>query len=126
MAPFTVTAHPYPSPTRHSTAYETGLPNAQNALVFIGGLGDGPHTVPYVRSISDKLKNSPELSFSVFELRMASSFSGFGFSTLKRDVLEIAALVRYLRSLGKDKIFLMGHSTGCQVRTPAVSLSLSV
>ncbi|KAJ9154734.1 Dolichol-phosphate mannosyltransferase [Pleurostoma richardsiae] len=114
--PFLVTVHPYPSPTPRSYAYELGAPSSarRNALVFIGGLGDGPHTVPYIRSIAKKLEAAADLSYSVFEIRLTSSFAGFGFSSLKKDVQEISALVKYLRSIGKQKVVLMGHSTGCQ------------
>ncbi|KAI1355834.1 hypothetical protein F5Y01DRAFT_269978 [Xylaria sp. FL0043] len=113
-SPFTTTVHPFPSPTPHACAYEIGPPNAKNSLVFIGGLGDGPHTVPYPRAIAKRLGEDPRLSYSVFEFRLKSSFSAFGFARLVDDVADIAALVKYLRGLGKERIILMGHSTGCQ------------
>lgn len=112
--PFPVTVHSYASPTDHACAYEMGLTSAPNALVFIGGLGDGPHTVPYPRAIAKGLGKHTELGYSVFEFRMTSSFQGFGFSNLANDVADISALVEYLRSIGRKKIVLMGHSTGCQ------------
>ncbi|KAI1096553.1 DUF1749-domain-containing protein [Rostrohypoxylon terebratum] len=111
---FTVTVHPFQSPTAHACAYEVGPANAKNALVFIGGLGDGPHTVPYPRAIAKQLETEPELSCSVFEFRLRSSFAGFGFTCLDDDVADISALVRYLRSIGKEHVVLMGHSTGSQ------------
>lgn len=118
--PFSTITHPYPtkaSPNRNACAYETGLASARNAFVFIGGLGDGPHTVPYARAIARELaeNHAVELSFSVFEPKIRSSFSGYKFSCLTNDVADIAELVRYLRGLGKERIVLMGHSTGCQV-----------
>ncbi|RYP79230.1 hypothetical protein DL771_000208 [Monosporascus sp. 5C6A] len=63
---------------------------------------------------SKRLESQPELSYSVFEFRMRSSFLGFGFSSLVKDVEDISALVKYLRSIGKEKVVLIGHSTGCQ------------
>ncbi|KAI1085819.1 DUF1749-domain-containing protein [Whalleya microplaca] len=111
---FTTTVHPFDSPTSHASAYEVGLKDAKNALVFIGGLGDGPHTVPYPRAIAKRLEAKPELSYSVFEFRLTSSFEGFGFARLADDVADISALVKYLRSIGKQKVVLMGHSTGSQ------------
>ncbi|KAI0887503.1 DUF1749-domain-containing protein [Annulohypoxylon maeteangense] len=111
---FTVTVHPFKSPTPHACAYEVGPANAQNALVFIGGLGDGPHTVPYPRAIAKRLEAEAELSYSVFEFRLTSSFSGFGFARLANDVADISALVKYLRSIGKQRVVLIGHSTGSQ------------
>lgn len=113
---FSVIVHPHPSPNRGACAYELGYPNSKNALVFIGGLGDGPHTVPYIRTVAKHLENAgKDLGFSVFELRLRSSFIGFGTSSLSNDVDDIAALVKYLRGLGREKIVLFGHSTGCQV-----------
>ncbi|ORY69982.1 dolichol-phosphate mannosyltransferase [Pseudomassariella vexata] len=115
--PFPTIVHPFssfPSPTSHACAYEVGLPSAHNALVFIGGLGDGPHTVPYPRAIAKGLEQHADLDYSVFEFRMTSSFNGFGFSRLANDVADISALVKYLRGIGKKRIVLMGHSTGTQ------------
>ncbi|KAK0711252.1 duf1749 domain-containing protein [Lasiosphaeris hirsuta] len=117
---FPVTVHEYPSTRADghpSYAFEHGVassPLARNALVFIGGLGDGPFGVPYARTISKKVSLGT-LSYSVFEARLSSSFSGFGYGSLAKDVEEISAFVAYLReTLGKSKIVLMGHSTGCQ------------
>ena len=118
-SPFPVTVHTFKSPSLEadSHAYESGNTTASNALVFIGGLTDGPHTVPCIRTVADRLAG-PEasgLDYSVFEIRMASSFGGFGYSSLARDVADISALVGYLKELGRKKIVLFGHSTGCQV-----------
>ena len=117
---FPVTVHPYPA-GKHRTgyAYELGThpTPTRNALVFIGGLGDGPHTVEYIRTVAKKLSDAPRLGYSVFETRLSSAFAGYGFSSLAKDVKELSALVAYLRSLGKEKIVFSGHSTGCQVRS---------
>jgi hypothetical protein len=43
---------------------------------------------------------------------MRSSYTGFGYSSLSNDVEDISALVMYLRGLRKDKIVLLGSSTG--------------
>ncbi|OBR13794.1 Esterase lipase [Colletotrichum higginsianum IMI 349063] len=111
--PFSCAVHLYESPTSHASAYEIGPSAASNAILFIGGLGDGPHTVLYTQSLAKHLKSTGQ-DWSVFEIRMRSSFSGYGYSSLKNDVEDISALVRYLRGIGKKKIVLMGHSTGCQ------------
>ncbi|KAI0976173.1 hypothetical protein F4678DRAFT_216172 [Xylaria arbuscula] len=110
---FTTTVHPFASPTSQSCAYEIGPQNAKNALIFIGGLGDGPHTVPYTRTLAKRL-GEDLTGYSLFEFRLKSSFSAFGFTRLADDVADVAALVKYLRGLGKERIILMGHSTGCQ------------
>ncbi|KAL5612765.1 hypothetical protein BROUX41_004150 [Berkeleyomyces rouxiae] len=114
MAPFQTTVHPFESDTPHSCAYESGLESARNALVFIGGLGDGPHTIDAARSVSKALADASDLSYSLFEIRMQSSFDSFGNSSLKEDVANISAFVKYLRQIGRQKIVLLGHSTGCQ------------
>jgi pimeloyl-ACP methyl ester carboxylesterase len=95
------------------------LPRAENALIFVGGLGDGPHTIPYVRTLATHLFGSALLPlssrYSVFEARLSSAFSAFGHASLAQDARELADLVRYLRvTLGKKKVVIMGHSTGCQ------------
>ncbi|KAM4068081.1 alpha/beta hydrolase family protein [Hirsutella rhossiliensis] len=111
---FKVLVHPYRSPTRGTCAYEMGNTSSRNAVIFIGGLSDGPHTTSYIRTVARQLETAMELSYSVFEIRMRSSFVGYGTASLKSDVDDISALVKYLRALGRDKIVLFGHSTGCQ------------
>ena len=116
LEPFVTRVHYYPSPTPYSTAYEVGPDDAPNALIAIGGLGDGPHTVPAMRKVAGRIDGSQGgPAYSMFEIRMRSSFIGFGTSSLAEDVVHISCLVKYLRGLGKKKIVLMGHSTGCQV-----------
>ncbi|KAM5345372.1 hypothetical protein ACJ41O_011234 [Fusarium nematophilum] len=112
--PFSVVVHPFDSPTRASCAYEIGPTAARNAIIFIGGLTDGPHTIPYTRLLAQELENAKELSYSCFEIRMRSSFTGFGTSSLSNDAEDISALVKYLRGTGKERIVLFGSSTGCQ------------
>ncbi|TQV92628.1 Protein of unknown function DUF1749 [Cordyceps javanica] len=113
-SPFSVTAHPYNSRVRGACAYELGPTTAKNAILFIGGLFDGPHTVPYTRAVARFVEEANDLDYSIFEIRMRSSFTGFGMSSLKKDVEDISALVKYLRAIGREKVVLFGHSTGCQ------------
>lgn len=113
--PFAITAHKYASPVRGACAYELGPSTSENAIIFIGGLFDGPHTVPYTRVLAKTVEEAADLDYSVFEFRLRSSFTGFGTSSLKNDVEDTGALVKYLRSIGRKKIILFGHSTGCQV-----------
>lgn len=120
-SPFSVLVHPYLSPVRGACAYELGNTSAQNALVFIGGLNDGPHTSPFIRSVAKHLEDKASaLDYSVFESYMRSSFNGYGTSSLANDVEDISALVKYLRGIGRKKIVLFGHSTGCQVRLVSI------
>jgi hypothetical protein len=109
---FPVLVHPFTSPTPFSCAYERGNTTCRNALVYIGGLTSGPHTTPQLDTLIEALKNHHELSYSFWEFRMRSSYTGFGYSSLANDVEDISALVRYLRGLGKQKVVLLGSSTG--------------
>jgi pimeloyl-ACP methyl ester carboxylesterase len=112
--PFSATVHAFTSPTLHLCAYERGKTLSHNALVFIGGLTSGPHTTPALDTIFQVLDDA-KLDYSIWEFRMRSSFTGFGYSSLANDVEDIAALVKYLRELGKAKIVLFGSSTGMNV-----------
>lgn len=109
----------------HACIYEIAPPGVSwntsrsrsDALVFIGGLGDGPHTVPAIRAVADRLARMGGglEDWSVFEIRLNSSFGQWGFSSLREDVREIGEVVSYLRDrLGRRRVVLMGHSTGCQ------------
>ncbi|KAK4184991.1 hypothetical protein QBC35DRAFT_415859 [Podospora australis] len=115
MTPFQVTVHPLPTINHVSlTAYErlTSSSTPKNALVFIGGLTSGPHTTPLDFLTTDAVLGNG--TWSIWELRMRSSFSGFGYSSLKNDAEDLAVLVSYLRKQGKEKVVFMGCSTGCQ------------
>lgn len=123
LTTFPVIVHeflPTPDSKKLTHVYEYGDSSSsehkpsENALVFIGGLGDGPHGVPYIRHIASSLSTT-SLGCTVFEVRLSSAFSGWGISSLAKDVDEIAAVVRYLKTrLYKRRVVLMGHSTGCQ------------
>lgn len=88
-----------------------------NFLVFIGGLGDGFLTVPYVPQLANALNQRFGGNWVVVQALISSSYFAFGTGSLKRDAKELAQLVKYLRSNrgNKDsKVILMGHSTGSQ------------
>lgn len=114
MAPktFSVTVHLFASPTPSSCAYERGNSSSRNALVFTGGLTDGPHTTPWTERLVEALQDDSRMSYSFWEFRMRSSYTGFGYSSLANDAEDIAALVKYLKGLGKEQIVLLGSSTG--------------
>ncbi|KAH7384417.1 hypothetical protein DE146DRAFT_727900 [Phaeosphaeria sp. MPI-PUGE-AT-0046c] len=125
--PYPVTVHPFTSQVPFSCAYERGNASSRNALVYLGGLTSGPHTTPQVNFLIETLGTTSELSYSFWEFRMRSSYTGFGYSSLANDAEDIAALVVYLRGLGKIKIVLLGSSTGCQdILTYAKSQSSSL
>lgn len=87
------------------------LLNTDKALIVIGGLTDGILTVPYHQPLSVALSKH---NWSVFQIEFTSSHSGWGTGSLNRDSEEIHQLIEYLLSIGKKKIGIMGHSTGCQ------------
>ncbi|KAL1958272.1 hypothetical protein VTO42DRAFT_4780 [Malbranchea cinnamomea] len=106
------------------SAFEHTVPgNGQakrHSLLFVGGLSDGLNTVPYVSDLAQALESE---DWSVFEVLLSSSYSGWGLSSLEKDVQEIAKCVEYVReykasqNLGQASsglIVLMGHSTGSQ------------
>jgi hypothetical protein len=110
--PFSVTVHPFTSPTPASCAYERGNTPSRNALVYIDGLTGGPHRAAHLDHLIEVLQAESEMSFSFWEFRMRSSYTGFGSSSLANDVEDLSALVTHLRDLGKEKIVLLGSSTG--------------
>ncbi|KAK7202788.1 hypothetical protein BZA70DRAFT_285028 [Myxozyma melibiosi] len=99
--------------TPRLVAFEYGTATHDNVLLFVGGLGDGLETVPYVPLLADKLA---PMGWSVAQVLISSSYRGWGTGTLARDADEIAQAVDYFRRRkpAGSKIALMGHSTGCQ------------
>lgn len=43
---------------------------------------------------------------------MRSSYTGFGYGSLKDDVEDVGSLVGYLKGMGMEKIVLVGSSSG--------------
>ncbi|KAK9457351.1 hypothetical protein V1511DRAFT_164001 [Dipodascopsis uninucleata] len=82
----------------------------ESLLLFIGGLGDGLLTVPYVVPLSKALD---QIGWSVAQVLISSSYTGWGSGSLKRDADELSKAIDYFSEI-YDKIVLMGHSTGCQ------------
>ncbi len=119
MPPYPVLVHTVTTSStlhlyEHLTSPESPPKEKKNALIFLPGLGDGPHTIPYVRCLATSL-SSLAPSYTVFEARLSSAFSAFGYASLAQDAAEIKALVGYLRKeLGTQRVVLLGHSTGCQ------------
>jgi hypothetical protein len=82
----------------------------QNILLFIGGLFDGLLTIPYTSTLSSLLPPS----WTLAEVRLTSSYTGWGTSSLQKDVSELSDCISYFRTIKTGKIVLMGSSTGCQ------------
>ncbi|KAI4626983.1 uncharacterized protein J4E87_004324 [Alternaria ethzedia] len=107
------TAHKY---TKGLIAFEHASPPSSTSpqphiILWIGGLTDGLLTVPYPSLIASSLP----LTWSLAEVLLTSSYSGWGTGSLARDATELGECVAHFKKLrpGK-KIVLMGHSTGCQ------------
>ncbi|KAF2826050.1 DUF1749-domain-containing protein [Ophiobolus disseminans] len=124
--PFAVTVHPFPSATPSSCAYERGAPSSRHALVFIGGLTSGPHTTPQLEPLIQALEIDTGLSYSFWDFRMRSSYTGFGYSSLANDVEDVAALVKYLRGVGRERVVVLGSSTGCQAILTYINFVLTL
>ena len=80
--------------------------------MLIGGLTDGFLTVPYAQSLSTHLELK---GIALIQLLMPSSYKSYGISSLAEDAKHIKLLLEHLRSkMRKEKVILLGHSTGCQ------------
>ncbi|CAO3571961.1 unnamed protein product [Mortierella alpina] len=100
-------------PQTRLTMFESGPENSPSAVVFIGGLLDGYHALPYLPLLSKALAD--ELGFSLIQVMISSSHMGYGTSSLQEDVRELDVLFTFLREArAKTRLFILGHSTGCQ------------
>jgi hypothetical protein len=109
--------------TDRLVTFEYKSPNARNkphSLLFIGGLGDGFFTVPFVADLVAALEST---DWSVFSVLLSSSYAGWGMASLGRDAEEIAQCVQYVQKYKESqqgnqpspgKVVIMGHSTGSQ------------
>ncbi|KAI4962330.1 hypothetical protein J4E86_001363 [Alternaria arbusti] len=105
------TAHKY---TKGLIAFEhasTHPSSSYNTILWIGGLTDGLLTVPYPSLIASSLPPT----WSLAEVLLTSSYSGWGTGSLARDATELGECVAYFKKMRPERrIVLMGHSTGCQ------------
>lgn len=94
-------------------AFESHLPfEPLGTVVFIGGLTDGFMTCPIVEYLTPVLAAK---GISLVQFVMTSSYRQFGTSSLSQDCAELVKLIDHLRGeRGRKKLFLLGHSTGCQ------------
>ena len=97
------------------TAFQFGEGSPKHAVIFIGGLGDGHLTVPYVQPLAQALFDATEGEWTVVQGIISSSYTGWGLGLLARDAKELGLLAKYLRQeCGFEKLVLAGHLTGCQ------------
>ena len=92
------------------TAFESGDVKSPNSVVFIGGLSDGYNAVPFLEPLTAALA---KIGWSLIQVQLSSSYTGFGISSLQKDSTELDYLVEYLKNKRqKQKIMFLGHSTG--------------
>ncbi|KAF9364022.1 hypothetical protein BGX34_002741 [Mortierella sp. NVP85] len=93
--------------------FESGPEHSSGSVVFIGGLLDGYHALPYLPQLGQAI--AEQLGFSLIQVMLSSSHMGYGISSLQDDVRELDVLFTFLREeRAKTRLFIVGHSTGCQ------------
>lgn len=91
-------------------AFKTG--DYKQQVIFIGGLTDGFLATEYLEPLAIALDNE---KWSLVQLLMSSSYTGYGTSSLQQDAMEIDQLISYLiNKENSEGVVLLGHSTGCQ------------
>lgn len=97
-------------PKSIQVAFKTG--DYKQQVIFIGGLTDGFLATDYLEPLAVALDNE---KWSLVQLLMSSSYSGYGTSSLEQDAMEIDQLISYLiNKENSEGVVLLGHSTGCQ------------
>ncbi|OMO85378.1 hypothetical protein COLO4_21645 [Corchorus olitorius] len=97
-------------PKAVQVAFKTG--DYKQQVIFIGGLTDGFLATDYLEPLATALDNE---KWSLVQMLMSSSYSGYGTSSLQQDALEIDQLISYLiNKENSEGVVLLGHSTGCQ------------
>lgn len=103
----------YGSKPAHVAFIATARRTCKKVLVAVGGLSCGLMFAPYVEQLASTL---PERTgWTVVQLLLSSSHSGWGMGCVEEDAKEIGELLGTLsRSYGCKEVVLLGHSTGCQ------------
>ncbi|XP_022973669.1 UPF0613 protein PB24D3.06c [Cucurbita maxima] len=91
-------------------AFKTG--DYKQQVIFIGGLTDGFMATEYLEPLAIALDKE---KWSLVQILLSSSYSGYGTSSLQQDAKELDQLVSYLiNKEDSEGVVLLGHSTGCQ------------
>uniref|UniRef100_A0A2P2J4S0 UPF0613 protein PB24D3.06c n=1 Tax=Rhizophora mucronata TaxID=61149 RepID=A0A2P2J4S0_RHIMU len=97
-----------PKPTQ--VAFQTC--DYKQQVIFIGGLTDGFLATEYLEPLAVALHKE---KWSLVQLTLSSSYSGYGTSSLQQDAMELDQLISYLiNKENSEGVVLLGHSTGCQ------------
>ena len=92
-------------------------------IVFVHGMGGNFYKEGFIKEASDVLDEYSFFSFNTRGAEVVKSFKdskgdrhllGTAFEKFEECVQDIDGAVELLKSLGFDRIHLMGHSTGCQ------------
>ncbi|OAG29624.1 hypothetical protein NEDG_00757 [Nematocida displodere] len=81
------------------------------AIVVVGGLGDGLFTIPYVQPLM-QFGYAHNLVVITAKFR---SMPHYGLYTIEDDVSDLERVNRLCDTSSFEKVFMIGHSTGCQV-----------
>ncbi|RKP04797.1 hypothetical protein THASP1DRAFT_33395 [Thamnocephalis sphaerospora] len=95
----------------HLTAFYSGPRHADQAVVLLPGLQEGPLSLPWTNRLGKRLAKK---NWALVQPTLSSSYLGFGTGTLQRDTGELDLLVEALVRQGKRRIVMIGHSTGSQ------------
>ncbi|KAI4364397.1 hypothetical protein MLD38_020493 [Melastoma candidum] len=97
-------------PKPAQVAFKTGEYKQQ--VIFIGGLTDGFLATEYLEPLAIALDKE---RWSLVQMLLSSSYTGYGTSSLRQDAAEIDQLVSYfINKEDSEGVVLLGHSTGCQ------------
>lgn len=95
------------------TAFECGPTDSKKTLVYVGGLADGYNSVPFLAPLQRALE---EEGWSLVQVQLSSSYTGYGIVNLQKDCDELDHLIEFLKTRrDKSKIVVLGHSTGSVV-----------
>ena len=92
MSSYRGVLHHYCGP---QVAFEFEPSGFKKVIIVIGGLTDGLLTIAFVPALAEALK---ELSYSVIQIQLTSSYKGWGTASLDTDVKEIKKLINFLKS----------------------------
>ncbi|PKI68758.1 hypothetical protein CRG98_010815 [Punica granatum] len=97
-------------PKSVQVAFKTG--DYKQQVIFIGGLTDGFLATEYLEPLAIALDKE---KWSLVQVLLSSSYTGYGTSSLQQDAAEIDQLISYLiNKEDSEGVVLLGHSTGCQ------------
>ena len=86
--------------------------NDDKFVIFIPGLTDGLLAVKYLNELQIALN---KIGWSLIQFIYASSYNGYGTSSIDNDIKHIKLLIHHLIDKCDTKSFiLLGFSTGCQ------------